>query len=205
MIKKILASGAAIAIIVLAIMLAIQTKRLNKEKQDNVNSTASIKDLTIKLHFTENMLASFRIENGRLLALTRTTAGGKPTGHDDYVPPEGHVDITIGASKTVTGQVNTEQPQIHISITNKGFTFRIGYGFVYSKKLYPELDIKWAYWDRYSLKTGFTIDFADLAITRHVDDLIPWFNWQNLEAQVGGGLEWDGLGKRLLAGFRSNF
>jgi len=84
-----------------------------------------------------------------------------------------------------------------------GVTAKPGLGILYSTKFYPELDLKVVYAYRYSLKVGITPEFGHIGLTRHVDDLIPFFNFQNIEVQVVYGMDFRG-GRRWGIGVRTN-
>jgi len=188
-----------IAVITLAIIIAIQTKRLNKANDNNATSQSVVDQQAKDIKMLRDELAHISVVGGHVIYLTRTVAGGALTGHGTpYKPPEGSTDISV--TQTTTGG----PPRIVVKVQTKGFTFRLGLGVLYSSKLYPELDVKWAFWDRYSIKTGVTLEFVDAGISRHVDDLIPFLNVQNLEIQgvYGKSFKWE---NRLGIGLRSNF
>lgn len=63
------------------------------------------------------------------------------------------------------------------------------------------IDLKWAYWRRYSATIGITPEFGGLGISRHVDDLTPF---ENLEIFGMAGPDWSGR-PRLGLGLRTNF
>jgi len=199
--NKLIHSVTTIAIVILSIMLVIKTKQFNVEQDKNLSSAGSIESLKKELKFNSDTVAALKIENGRLIILTKDKNGNVVPQHP-YVPPEGGVRVRVDGP--VVSGTTTGQPRVVIDIKNKGFTFKPGIGMVYSSKIYPEFDIKFAYWNRYSVKVGTTLDFVDAAITRHVDDLIPWVNLQNLEIQLGGGINYIDAIRRIMFGIRIN-
>jgi len=114
---------------------------------------------------------------------------------DRYLPPEGHVEI-------VTKVDQAEKPP-EIVVKDRGFTARLGGGVVYAGKALPLVDLKWAYWRRYSLTVGVTPEFGGVGFSRHVDDAVP-FGFGNLEILGMAGFDWHG-GSRLGMGARVNF
>lgn len=112
---------------------------------------------------------------------------------DRYLPPEGHVEI-------VTKEGQPEKPP-EVVIKDRGFTSRLGGGIVYSGEPLPMLDLKWAYWRRFSLTLGLTPQFGGIGISRHMDDFTPFANLELLGLQ---GFDWRG-NPRLGLGVRINF
>lgn len=112
---------------------------------------------------------------------------------DRYLPPEGNVEV-------VTKQNASGKPP-EIVVKDHGFTHRLGGGIVYSGKPLPMIDLKWAYWRRYSATVGITPEFGGLGISRHVDDFTPF---ANLEIVGMYGVGWHGE-SRLGLGVRTNF
>lgn len=92
-------------------------------------------------------------------------------------------------------------------VKNKGLTFRIGAGVVYdSKEVSPSGDIKWAFWDRYSLTSGLNKNNFELFnLSRHVDDMVRWIKLENLELKAGLGKPYRETGFAYQAGLRVNF
>ncbi|MHB2025115.1 MAG: hypothetical protein ACYCPQ_00545 [Elusimicrobiota bacterium] len=112
---------------------------------------------------------------------------------DRYLPPEGHIEVTT--------KTNTPEKSPQIVIKDHGFTHRLGGGILYSGKPLPMIDLKWAYWRRYSATIGITPEFGGLGISRHVDDFTPF---ENLEIFGMAGPDWAGR-PRLGIGLRTNF
>jgi len=99
---------------------------------------------------------------------------------DRYLPPEGHVEVV--------SKVDQPEKSPEVVVKDRGFTRRLGGGLVYAGKLLPVVDIKFAYWRRYSLTAGITPLFGGIGVSRHVNDFTPF---QNLEIQGIAGLGWD--------------
>lgn len=112
---------------------------------------------------------------------------------DRYLPLEGHVEVVA--------KVDQPEKTPEVVIKDRGFTSRVGGGIVYAGELLPLIDLKWAYWRRYSMTLGVTPQFSGVGLSRHVDDFTPF---QNLEILGMGGLEWRGE-LRLGIGLRMNF
>lgn len=206
--------GALLAALVA--MLCWQTKT----KHDLQSALDATKPLELK----PGEIAKVQIDRNNVRTGGSTT-GSKP----GFVPPESRVDITvkenqrlkeeldrlnaqIGVSTSATEleQLKRERDelakktyQVEVKYQRFGFTFRPGLGALYSGEFFPEVDIKVAYGGRYSLKAGLTLSFVDAGISRHVDDLIPWFRFQNLEVQAVAGMNYAG-GWRAAIGVRSN-
>lgn len=152
-----------------------------------------IKKLNSELEIAANDLAAFKIQGNRVIYLTRTVPGGPLGGGTaPYVPPEGYALIKIDDKGKPT-----------LTIKNKGFTFKPGIGILYSGKLIPEIDFKFVYWTRWSLKSGINLEFFNLGISRHIDDFPLCSNFNNIELQGVGGLGYQG-GWRFGVGLRSN-
>ena len=86
-------------------------------------------------------------------------------------------------------------------IKDHGLTRRLGGGIVDAGEALPVLDLKLAYWRRYSFTLGITPQFGGLGLSRHVDDFMPF---TNLELLGIGGVEWAGS-PRFGFGIRTNF
>jgi hypothetical protein len=112
---------------------------------------------------------------------------------DQYLPPEGHVEVI-----TKTDHPNASPG---VKIKDRGFTFRLGGGTVYSGRFLPEGDVKLVYWKQYGFLIGVTPDFGGVGLSRHVDDFLPI---HNLEVQGNAGVSWQG-NLRLAVGLRTNF
>ena len=100
--------------------------------------------------------------------------------------------------------------QVDVKVQKWGFVFKPGFGIVFDGDMHPEVDIKFLFWNRYSLKAGSTVSKNPLftaGLTRHIDDLIPRpFNFQNLEIQILFGSRFESFlkDKRLVVGARIN-
>lgn len=109
------------------------------------------------------------------------------------MPPEGHVEVVT----------KDDEPQKlpEVVVKDRGRTARLGGGGVYAGRPLPLLDIKWAYWRRYSATLGITPQFGGLGVSQHVDDFTPF---SNLEIFGLAGLDWTGS-RRIGLGLRTNF
>lgn len=192
-----------VPIVILALMLFTEHARYTsiQGKYDKLtkNDKATIDDLKKRLNFRDNDLAVLKFENGRLTALVRNKPGSTVSNESvPFIPPEGSATGRISVTNTITGEITVD-----ITIKDKGFTCRPGIGVLYSGKVMPEFDIKWIYWKRYSVKTGVTLEFADVGVSRHVDDF-PWMSlFKNLELQLIVGWQYVS-GLRIGAGLRVN-
>lgn len=113
-----------------------------------------------------------------------------------YLPPEGNVIIKDPIKP---------EDEVVVSIKNKGFTLRPGFGLSYNfNKLYPELDLKLLYYSRYS--SGAMIDFSGIGIfvSRHIDDFMP-FSAQNVEVFAKYNIKSFKDNNLFSIGIRSNF
>lgn len=110
----------------------------------------------------------------------------------------------IAALRKQRDELAGKVPELHIDYSKFGFTCRLGYGVLYNGKFLPELDIKWVYYGRWSLKTGITKEFVDIGVSRHIDDLIPYIKPRNVELQIVVGKSYEGA-VVIAGGARSNF
>lgn len=108
-----------------------------------------------------------------------------------YLPPEGTV--------TLVTKKDSETPEV--AVKDRGWTLRPGGGVLWSERLLPCADVKFAYWRRYGLTASLTPNFGGLGATRHLDDFLPF---RNLEFQIVTGPSWEGR-LRLSLGIRTNF
>jgi hypothetical protein len=174
------------AIILLVLLLALQSWKLNRR-------TIVAQELATKIQGlppgTRQVVTVYRDH-----VVTKWRDGPtKIEYRDRYLPPEGHVEVVSKVDQP-------EQPP-EVVVQDKGSTMRLGGGLVYSGKLLPMVDIKWAYWRRYSLTVGVTPSFGGIGLSRHIDDLTPV---QNLEVQGVTGLGWDAR-LRFGIGLRTDF
>jgi len=174
------------AIILMALLLAILFWRFNRERVRAQELTAKIEGLPPN---TRQVVTIYR---DRVVAKWRDG----PTSVqyvDRYLPPEGRVEI-------VTKVDQPEKPP-EVVFKDRGFTARLGGGGVYAGEVLPLVDVKLAYWRRYSLIVGVTPAFGGLGVSRHIDDFTPF---HNLEVIGLGGVGWQGA-RRLAIGLRTNF
>lgn len=122
--------------------------------------------------------------------VTHTT----PTGsHGTYVPPEGSTTIVTSTKPVTVGghAVNgsSTTPAVIMIINDRGKCKVPGIGIVYSGRALLNVDIKLAYYKRYSATVGINNEFLNAGVYRHIDDLI---GLKNLEVGVVIGLGFDG-------------
>lgn len=173
-------------IILLALLLAFLFWRLKRERSHAQELAAKVEGLPPN---TKQVVTIYRDR-----VVTKWRDGpAKIEYRDRYLPPEGHVEI-------VTKVDQSEKPP-EVVIKDWGFTTQLGGGLVYSGRPLPLIDLKWAYWRRYSLTLGLTPRFGGLGISRHVDDFTPF---DNLEILGLAGPDWAGR-LRLGIGLRINF
>ncbi|MCX5786041.1 MAG: hypothetical protein NTX59_10160 [Elusimicrobia bacterium] len=174
------------AIILLALMLAVLYWQLKRETGRAEQLTAKIEGLPPN---TKQVVTIYRDR-----VVTKLRDGPtKIEYRDRYLPPEGHVEVV--------SKVDQPDKPPEVVVKDRGFTRRLGGGLVYSGKLLPLVDFKWAYWGRYSLTAGITPLFGGIGLSRHIDDFTPF---QNLELQGLAGLGW-GAKLRFGIGLRTNF
>ena len=174
------------AIILLAMLLAMLFWRFNRERVRAQELTAKLEGLPPN---TKHLVTIYR---DRVVA--RWKDGPTKVQYiDRYLPPEGHVEILIAE--------DAPQKPPEVAIKDRGFTARLGGGVVYAGKFVPLVDVKLAYWKRYSLSLGITPQFGGAGISRHIDDFTPF---HNLEVIGLGGVGWQGA-RRLAIGLRTNF
>lgn len=174
------------AIILLAALLALMLWRFNHERGRVRESAAKLESLPSD---TKQMVTIYR---DRIITKWRD-GPTKIEYRDRYLPPEGRAEV-------VTKVDQPEKPP-EVVIKDRGFTSRFGGGIVYAGKPLPLLDLKWAYWRRYSATVGITPEFVGTGISRHIDDFT---SFTNLEIMGLGGLDWRG-NLRLGLGLRTNF
>ncbi|MBI4369146.1 MAG: hypothetical protein HY547_02835 [Elusimicrobia bacterium] len=170
----------------LIFLLALAGWRLNREKNRSHELAAKIEGLPPGIKQT------ITIYKDRVVTKWRD-GRTKIVYQDRYLPPEGRVEIAIKDDKPDTPS--------EIFIKDRGFTRRIGGGFVYTGEPLPLIDLKCAYWRRYSLMIGITPAFGGIGISRHVDDFLPFRNMEMLGLL---GLDWEGRSK-IGMGVRLNF
>ena len=162
------------AIILLVLLLAFMFWRLKRERGHAQELAAKIEGLPPD---TKQVVTVYRDR-----VVTKWRDGpGKVQYVDRYLPPEGHVDVVT--------RVNQPEKPPEVVIKDRGFTARLGGGVVYAGKPLPMIDLKWAYWRRYSLTLGLTPRFGGLGASRHIDDLSPF---TNMEVLGIGGVDWHG-------------
>lgn len=174
------------AILLLAALLALMFWRLGREQAHARELAAKIEGLPPD---TKQVVTIYRDR-----VVTKWRDGPtKVEYRERYLPPEGKVEV-------VTKVDQPDKPP-EVVVKDRGLTSRLGGGIVYAGEPLPLLDLKWAYWRRYSLTVGLTPRFGGLGVSRHIDDFTP-FSSLELVGLVGVG--WRGE-RRLGLGLRVNF
>jgi len=114
---------------------------------------------------------------------------------------------------TIIGNTdNNNGGQTVVVVNWYGLTFRPGVAAIYDggfrqqRPLTVGLDAKLFYAARFSAGLGSTMDYPYAWVSRHVDDLIPFFPVENLEIMGGYGRPYEDFGKSVFAiGGRTNF
>ncbi|MBI4369221.1 MAG: hypothetical protein HY547_03215 [Elusimicrobia bacterium] len=174
------------AIILLIFLLVLAGWRLSREKTRLHELAAKIEGLPpgtkqIITVYKDRVITKWRDGQTKIVYQNR------------YLPPEGRAEVAIKDDKA--GAL----PEIFIE--DRSFTRRLGGGIVYSNRLLPAIDLKWAYWKRYSTTIGITPEFGNLTLSRHIDDFTPF---QNLEILGLSGISWNSR-FRFGFGMRTNF
>ena len=211
---------------VVLILFAILSVVLFFKDRSNKNKIVKLTD-EIKV-LTEKKAEVVTIYKDKVRVIYRDKDNNVTTS-ETYVPPEGNVRVEVEdkeklkvdlvavkkelelekeknkkealekKAKEIEKDINKDP---EIIIKDKGLCLKPGAGVVFTGTTLPELDIKFAYYQRWSAKVGCTTKFIDIGITRHLDDIIADFH--NVEAQVIFGIGWDNS-KHLGVGIRVNF
>ena len=107
--------------------------------------------------------------------------------------------------KALLAKLNSGTQGVTVVVKDKGFCLRPGIGVEGSSRgIEPRLDLKWAYFKRYSALLGGSRAGVDISVSRHLDDLI-WGHPQN--AEFFGGYKFIPLygGSWYAVGLRLNF
>lgn len=174
------------AIILLALLLAALFWRFNRERGRARELAAKIEGLPPN---TKQVVTIYR---DRVVMRWRD-GPTKVEYRDRYLPSEGKVEV-------VTKEDEPQKPP-EVIIKDRGLTAKLGGGVIYAGKPLPMIDLKWAYWRRYSLTAGLTPEYGGLGLSRHIDDFTPF---HNLEVVGMGGFGWH-CERRLGLGVRLNF
>jgi hypothetical protein len=110
---------------------------------------------------------------------------GKTT--DKYIPPGGTVTV-----KKEKDPKNPNKEIVTTIIKDWGFSKDIGLGLNYSGKILPQIDLRFFFWKRYSVCLGVNLEYPNLGVYRHIDDII---RFQNIEVGVNYGKGFDGLNR----------
>ncbi|MBI4375089.1 MAG: hypothetical protein HY549_01440 [Elusimicrobia bacterium] len=174
------------AIILLAAFLALTFWRLKRERGHAQELAAKLEGLPSD---TKQVVTIYRNR-----VITKWRDGPTRVEYRDrYLPPEGKIEVVTKTDK--------HQNSPEIIIKDRGVTSRIGGGIVYAGAPLPLLDLKYAYWRRYSLTIGVTPRFGGAGMSRHIDDFTPF---SNLELVGLLGTDWSGK-SRFGLGLRTNF
>lgn len=172
--------------IALAVLLVIMGWRFSRERN-------RVQELAAKsVGLPPDMKQVVTIYRDRVVMKWRD-GPGKIEYRDRYLPPEGKVEV-------ITKVDQPEKPP-EVVIKDRGFTSRLGGGVIYAGEPLPLIDLKWAYWRRYSLTLGLTPRFGGIGVSRHIDDFTPF---ANLEILSLAGPDWTGK-LRVGVGLRCNF
>lgn len=174
------------AVILLAALLALTLWRLEREKGHARELAAKLEGLPPD---TKQVVTVYR---NRIVTKWRD-GPSKIEYRDRYLPPEGRAEV-------VTKIDQPDKPP-EVVVKDWGLTSRLGGGLIYAGEPLPLLDLKWAYWRRYSLTLGLTPRFGGVGVSRHVDDFTPF---TNLELVGLAGVGWRGE-PRFGLGIRTNF
>ncbi len=150
-----------------------------------------------------NDIDQLNIKNASLAADLKLKVNGNTVIYRDkdkivkvYVPTEGGLIV-----KEPDKNGNSV-----IVIKDKGFCLKPGFGAYYDGKFDGALDLKLAFWSRYSGGLGSTLDSPYLWLSRHVDDLVPVLHPQNIEFSLGYGKPYTNFSNSVfLIGLRTNF
>lgn len=134
------------------------------------------------------------IRDGQIEVLKKLK--GKVIVEHIYVPVESPVVIQVPD--------NPNSPVVIIT-KDRGWTFRPGLGIEWANNgLSPRLDIKLAYYQRYSLLVGGGKGGVDLSASRHLDDIL-YGSPRNIEAFAGYRFIRMPGGGPVVVGLRMNF
>lgn len=195
---KITVNGVKNVLIVVLLLAAVVLAQQNSSlREDRAMSAQEASEMAKKLKMKDTEVLRLRQRGPVTVWLTRTVPGGEVSGERaPYIPPEGGADVSAEIMPDGT-------PKVTVKVKDKGFTARMGYGLIYSEKLYPEIDLKLFYYKRFSAKVGTTSKFLTGGVSRHIDDFVRWLKWHNVEVQGVLGYEFEGKLRPGL-GIRSN-
>jgi hypothetical protein len=110
------------------------------------------------------------------------------------------------------GPTVSPNPDIDIQVRNWGVCFKPGIQGIWDGGFKPErpvtigIDAKLFYAYRYSAGLGTTIDYPNIWLSRHVDDLVPFITVSHLELMLGYGKPYSNFSNSvMLLGGRTNF
>lgn len=168
--------------VILAIIIAGLSCKINRDK------------LKISELSTEKGVLEERLKNQTIITKNQVVYRDRDKVIIKYVPAEGKVTVS-----------ETKDGKTELKIKNYGLTLRPGVGAYYSGGMVGLLDVKFAFWDRYSLGLGSSLDSAVIWSSRHIDDMTFGIA-QNAELAIGYGRDYQDFSKsRFLFGLRTNF
>lgn len=160
----------------------------NKKSQELLDARAEYGQLA------DNLREQITIRNNEIEVLKRG-ADGKVKREVVYVPPEGWYRIVT--------PLDGSKPSVVVK--DKGFTLKPGFGGVYGSYGFSGvLDVKLAYFKRYSAGVNGNTHMAGVFISRHIDDIM-WGRPANVEPFIGYALIKRLDVSPLSIGIRANF
>ncbi len=216
--KRAVAEAFLVATIVAGGWMYNRQQRIMADEKAKAEGLAA--DLREKITFAHNELE--RISRD---------AEGKVIVKRVYVPPEGSVVVTQKeqaalqakmaelADKLAKALAKGDQREadrlrdemghagdVDVVVKDKGFTLKPGFGFDWANHgLKPRVDLKWAYWGRYSLLIGGSENGIGPDLSRHIDDIM-WGHPQNVEIFIGYKiLRFEPGSSTIAGGLRANF
>lgn len=198
----------------------------------NTAQSALAKANLDKGKLADGLRQEISVRDGQIDILKREN--GKTISTHIYVPPEGSVvikqkdlqaiqdkqaELTGLLSKAVSpaekkllqeeiSRLNGQlaKPDVQVTVKDNGLTFTPGFRLGYSGDgIKPGLDIKFAYWGRYSALFGGDTDGLDVSASRHLDDIL-YGHPRNVELYVGYKLlRFSDGSDRYTIGLRANF
>ena len=188
MLKALLLKPRLLLELLMVVSIIITGWLYNRKTQELLDAKAQYGQLA------ESLKEQITIRNNQIEILRRGK-DGTVQRELVYLPPEGwYRFITpLDGSAPV------------IKIKDKGFTCRPGFGGAYGSYGFSGiLDLKLAYFKRYSAGVNANTHMAGVFVSRHLDDII-WGHPANAEVFIGYGLLRGAGVQPISAGVRSNF
>ncbi len=202
-----------IVLVVLIMYLSWQNSR-KKIAIDELNSKNT--------KLSDTLESSLTVGNSKVKIVYRDK-DGEIKVKEKYLPSEGNVEVKHYKDANISEHKNLLEKllpklnetikvkDIEYIIHDKGFCLVPGYGIIYDGKYNDSLlnvgvDLKFIYFQWYSLNIGSSLDYPYLGFSRHLDDLIPVIHPKNIEGQIIYGKPYKDFGKNIFGfGLRSNF